>query len=66
MTTTHRILSRRRLDLFSLILLLVGIASGLVSYVLITQGLSALVLIPSVVAATIGATQLTKQEARRE
>lgn len=66
MTTTHRIQSRRRLDLSSLILLLVGIISGLVAYVLITQGMSALVLIPSVVAATIGATQLTKYEAPRE
>lgn len=66
MTTTHRIQSRRRLDLPSLILLLVGIISGLVAYVLITQGMSALVLIPSVVAATIGATQLTKLEAHRE
>jgi len=65
-TTTHRIQSRRRLDLPSLILLLVGIISGLVAYVLITQGMSALVLIPSVVAATIGATQLTKLEAHRE
>lgn len=66
MTTTPRIQSRRRLDLPSLILLLVGIIAGLVAYVLTAQGMSALGLIPSVVAATIGATKLTKYEAPRE
>jgi len=65
-TTTHRIQSRRRLDLPSLLLLLVGIIFGLIAYVLIAQGMSALMLIPSVVAATIGATQLIKYEAPRE
>lgn len=63
---THKYRSQRRLDLFSLALLLIGIASGLGAYALIEQGINALVMIPSVVAATIGATHLVKYEAPRD
>jgi hypothetical protein len=65
-TTTHKYHSRRRLDLFNLGLLLVSIVSGLGAYVLIEQGMTALLLIPSVVAATIGATHLVKYQAPRD
>ena len=66
MTTTHRRQYRRRLDRASLILLLVSVASGICAYALITHGANALVLVPSVVAATIAATHLTRHEAPRE
>lgn len=66
MTTTHRHQSRRRLDVSSLILLLVSILSGLGAYFLIMHGMSSLVLIPSVVAATVGAMRLFKFEVPRD
>jgi len=59
--------SKRKLDVVSLILLLIGLACGVVSYWLITVvGFNALILVPSVVVATTGATHLTKLEAPRE
>ncbi|MCU1614696.1 MAG: hypothetical protein JWO98_2236 [Frankiales bacterium] len=62
--TTH---SHRRLDVASLALLLIGLVFGAVSYWLITvHGLSALIIVPSIVAVTIGATHITKREASRQ
>lgn len=67
MTTTHRSRPRRRLDISGLALTAVGLVFGLFSYLLATYaGISPLVMIPSVVAATIGATHLVKYEAPRE
>jgi len=65
-TTTHRRRSQRRVDVASLLLLIVGLASGLFSYLLVLQGTSALVLIPAIVVATIGAMRITKLEAPRD
>jgi uncharacterized membrane protein len=49
-----------------LTLLLIGLVSGVFSYWLITyNGVNALVIIPSIVAITIGATHITKREAPR-
>ncbi|WP_138757671.1 hypothetical protein [Modestobacter altitudinis] len=63
MTTTT---SHRRLDVASLALLLVGLVFGVLAYWLITaHDVTPLVLIPSVVAITIGATHLTQREAPR-
>lgn len=63
MTMTH---SHRRLDAASLALLLVGLVFGGVSYWLITvHGLNVLIIAPSIVAATIGATHITKRESSR-
>lgn len=62
MTTTT---SHRRLDVASLGLLLVGLVFGVLAYWLITvRHVNVLVLVPSIVAITIGATHLTKREAR--
>jgi tryptophan-rich sensory protein len=66
-TTTQRRQTRRRLDLANFILLLASIASGIGAYVLLsTSEVSALVLVPSAIAAAIAATHLTKYEAPRE
>lgn len=64
--TTHRSQSRRRLDFFNLVLLAVSVVSGIFAYALVEQGMSALLLIPAVAAATIGATHLIKHEAPRD
>lgn len=67
MTTTHERYGRRRVDLASLALLLIGVGSSAASYWLITvDGLNPLLLIPGVVAAVIGVTHLVKTEAPRE
>ena len=66
MTATHKQQSRRRLDRVNFFLLLVSIASALGAHALITHGVTALILIPSVIAATIAATHLTKREASRD
>lgn len=64
MRKTHRYESRRRLDVASLTLLLVGLAFGVLSYWLITaDDFNALVIVPSIVAVTIGASHLFKREA---
>ncbi len=61
--TKNRGNAHRRLDLAALLLLAVGLACGSISYLLIeTTGLNALVLVPSVVAATTGASHLIKWE----
>jgi len=60
-TTSHR-----RLDVAGLLLLLVGLAFGGLGYWLtVAHDVNALVLVPSVVAITTGATHLTKREAPR-
>lgn len=57
---------RRRLDVGSLILLVVGLLSAVFSYWLITSAnINPIILVPSIVAATIGALHLTKIEAPR-
>lgn len=70
MTDTHRHSrrqSRRRLDVAGLALLLIGLTCGALSYWLIQErGLTPLALVPSVVAATLGVTHLTKLEAPRD
>lgn len=66
MATIHSAESRRRLDLASLTLLVVGIACGAFSYWLtVAASLNALIIVPSIVAATIGALHLVKHEAPR-
>lgn len=62
-TTTH---SHRRLDAAGLALLVLGFICGVIAYWLITEhGLNPLILVPSVAAATIGASHITKREAAR-
>lgn len=63
MTTTT---SHRRLDVASLALLLVGLVFGVLAYWLITvRDVNALVLVPSIVAITTGASHIAKREAPR-
>ncbi|ATD70517.1 hypothetical protein CNO18_09735 [Gordonia sp. 1D] len=58
--------SRRRLDLSGLLLMTVGLVFGAISYCLITFGTTnVLVIVPSVVAVTVGAMHLIKREAPR-
>jgi Na+/H+-translocating membrane pyrophosphatase len=60
-TTSHR-----RLDVASLALLLVGLVFGVLAYWLITvRDVNALVLVPSIVAITTGASHIAKREAPR-
>lgn len=67
MTTTHSHRSRRRLDLASAALLLVGVLFGALSYWLIAErGVNALVILPAVIAAVTGAIHLVKREAPRD
>ncbi|BBZ65839.1 hypothetical protein MINS_12680 [Mycolicibacterium insubricum] len=67
MTTTYRRTSRRRLDLPSLALTIIGLAFGALSYRLVTYSdINALVMVPSVVAVTVGVTHLFKREAPRD
>ena len=57
---------QRRLDVASLLLLLVGLSSGCFSYWLVTaREVNVLVIVPSIVAATIGALHIRKQQAPR-
>ena len=57
-------MGRRRLDYSSLALAVVGIVCGVIAYVQIeNHGYNALILVPSVVAATVGLTHLVKREA---
>lgn len=66
MTTNHRNTARRRLDLPSMGLALIGLIFGAIAYWLISaESANALVIVPSVVAFTIGITHLTKREAPR-
>lgn len=65
MTTTHSH-SQRRLDLAGVALLLIGLASGLLAYVFITEnGTNPLLLVPSVIATMTGGQHLTKRVAPR-
>lgn len=65
-TTSHQHHSYRQLDLAGLLLFIVGITSVVGAYWLVeTRGLNPLILIPAVVAATNGATHLTKRVACR-
>jgi len=58
--------SKRSVDFASAALLAVGIASGVVAYSLtVSDDITALILVPSVVAATIGAFNITKTTAPR-
>lgn len=55
----------RRIDVASLLLAIIGFAFGAVSYWLImSKGVNPLVVVPSVVAATIGVMHLVKREVR--
>lgn len=57
---------RRRLDSASLALLVVGVVSAALSFWLIgMHDLSAVVIFPSIVAVTTGASHITKREAPR-
>lgn len=67
MTTIHRKPHRHRLDVGSLVLLLIGLVFGAVAYWLVTVAdVNVLVIVPSIVAVTIGALNLVKREAPRE
>lgn len=67
MVTNHKNTARRRLDLASAALTLIGLISAALAYWLITADhVNALILVPSIVAVTIGATHLIKREAPRE
>ena len=58
--------SRRQIDYASLLLLLVGILSGISAVALINRdGANAVLLIPAVVAGTTGCLNLTKKVATR-
>ena len=63
MTTTQRHRPHRRIDLAGLALFVVGIVSGLFAFALAFHGTLFIVVVPSVVATTIGALHLTKIEA---
>ena len=66
MTTTLKSQSRRRLDVSSLVLMVIGLVFGAIAYLLATySGVNVLVIVPSVVAVTIGAMNLVKREAPR-
>lgn len=65
--TIHRNSARPRLDIASLFLAVIGLIFGSVAYWLITaEHVTALVIVPAVVAVTIGITHLIKREAPRE
>lgn len=66
MTPTRREHTRRRLDVANFVLLLVCLVSALVAVALITHGLNAIVLVPSVVVGTLAATRLVKYEVPHE
>lgn len=66
MTHSHHRHYRRRLDVASLALLLVGIVFGTIAYWLIVdRDLNPLALAPAVIAVTLGASHLVKHEADR-
>lgn len=67
MTNHHRNMARRRVDLSSAILTLIGLIFGAVAYwLIVAEHFNALVIVPSIVAVTIGLTHLLKREAPRE
>ncbi len=64
--TTHSPQSHRRLDPAGLALLALGLVFAVVSYWLVVErGFNPLVIVPSIVAATTGASHITKREASR-
>ena len=64
--TNDRYRSRRRLDVASLLLTVVGVSSAALSLWLIdTASVGVAVIIPSIVAATVGVTHITKREVTR-
>jgi hypothetical protein len=64
MTNSHR--SHRRLDAAGLALLLIGLLFGALSYWLVTQrDYNPLAMVPSIVAATTGASHVSKRQAPR-
>ena len=66
MTTTDKSRSHRRLDGASLTLLLIGIVFAILAYWLITvERFNPLLIVPSIVASTLGASHLIKREAPR-
>ncbi len=66
MTTTHSHRPRRILDVASAGLLLIGLIFGGLGYWLVADhGLNALIIVPSIVAATTGAAHITKRRAPR-
>lgn len=66
MMMANRAGSHRRLDLWSLILMFIGLAFGAFAFWLVnTAYFSALIVIPSIVSFTIGTTHLFKLEAPR-
>jgi len=69
MTTMTRssVRARRRLDLASLALLIVGIVFGVIAYALVRlEGSDPLIMVPAVVAATLGISNLTKRQAEHD
>lgn len=67
MVTNHKNTARLRLDFASAALLLIGLIFGAVAYWLVTaERVNVLVIVPSIVAVTIGATHLIKRQAPRE
>lgn len=65
--TTNKLQQRRRLSVASLVLAFVGIVFGVAAYLLIIHaGITPLLLIPSVIAGTVGVTHLFKKEAPRQ
>lgn len=65
MTMTHSPRVRRKVDVASLALLLIGLAFGVLArWLIVNHGSDPIILAPSVVAATLGATNLLKREAR--
>jgi len=65
-TTTQRHRPHRRLDLAGFALLIVGVSSGIFAFSLVLHGTLFLVVVPSIVATTLGAVHLTKIEAPRK
>ncbi|MDZ7910787.1 MAG: hypothetical protein U5O16_14555 [Rhodococcus sp. (in: high G+C Gram-positive bacteria)] len=67
MTTTAKRQSRRHVDVVSLVVMAIGVLFAVVSYCLISfADVNVLVIVPSIVAITLGATHLIKHEAPHE
>lgn len=66
-TRSHHPRATRHIDLAGLALVVCGLLSGIIAYVCVTRlGQDPLLLVPSVVAMTIGALHLTRWVAPRE
>ncbi|RDH12972.1 hypothetical protein DVB88_04830 [Tsukamurella pulmonis] len=65
-TTTRSSQSHRRLDVANLIVLVISLLAALFAYALIAYAdVNALVIVPSIVVATLSSTHLVKYEAPR-